>query len=105
MRYEFERDGAVVATVLWEGPGQVTVEGTDARTQRDFESFFGSEVTYLSAGFVDGQDDSLAVRRRDWTPWEFERSCRSLAHRMHAGVRRVQTGPVEDRPGERVWAR
>ena len=27
MRYEFERDGTVVASVLWEGPGQVTVDG------------------------------------------------------------------------------
>ena len=30
MRYEFERDGTVVASVLWEGPAQVTVEAADA---------------------------------------------------------------------------
>jgi hypothetical protein len=37
------------------------------------------------------------MRRRDWTPWEFERACRNLAHRLQASVRRVETGPVEDR--------
>ena len=30
MRYEFERDGNVVASVLWEGPGQVSVEAEDS---------------------------------------------------------------------------
>src|SRR5215207_124059 len=30
MRYEFERGGRTVANVLWEGPGQVTVDVTDA---------------------------------------------------------------------------
>ena len=29
MRYEFDRNGTVVASVLWEGPGQVTVETAD----------------------------------------------------------------------------
>jgi hypothetical protein len=37
------------------------------------------------------------MRRRDWTPWEFERACRNLAHRLQAHVRRVETGPVEAR--------
>ena len=31
MRYEFERDGTVVASVLWEGPGQVSVEMAEPR--------------------------------------------------------------------------
>ena len=29
--------------------------------------------------------------------YEFERACRNLAHRLQATVRRVETGPVEDR--------
>ena len=37
------------------------------------------------------------MRRRDWTPWEFERACRNLGHRLQAHVRRVETGPVEER--------
>ena len=39
------------------------------------------------------------MRRRDWTPWEFERACRNLAHRLQAHVRRVETGPVEAASG------
>ena len=33
MRYEFEKDGATVASVLWEGPGQVSVETDDPSTR------------------------------------------------------------------------
>ena len=33
MRYEFERDGTIVASVLWEGPGQVAVETARARVR------------------------------------------------------------------------
>ena len=101
MRYEFERDGAVVASVLWEGPGQVTVEVTDATERPLFDRFFGEEVVYLSASMDFGGDmgeGGLASRRRDWTPWEFERQVRNLAHKLGARVRRVETGPVERRP-------
>ncbi len=103
MRYEFERGGNVVASVLWEGPAQVTVEVSDETVKADFDRFFESEITYLGSGMDD--TDVLQTRRRDWTPWEFERSCRNLAHRIGATVKRVETGPVEDRPGEEVWAR
>ena len=34
MRYEFEKEGATVASVLWEGPGQVSVETDDPTTRR-----------------------------------------------------------------------
>jgi len=46
----------------------------------------------------------MTTRRRDWTPWEFERQVRNLAHKMGASVRRVETGPVED-PQAQVGAR
>ena len=42
----------------------------------------------------------LQSRRRDWTPWEFERACRNLSHRLSATVKRVETGPVEARTQE-----
>jgi len=101
MRYEFERDGAVVASVLWEGPGQVEVEAADAATRAVLDRYLSSEVVYLGAGFDMGEapePEMLQTRRRDWTPWEFERACRNLAHRLQAHVRRVETGPVEERP-------
>jgi hypothetical protein len=100
MRYEFERGGRTVANVLWEGPGQVTVDVTDAADRPQFDRFFGEEVAYLDAGFDfgGGMDEAgMTTRRRDWTPWEFERATRNLAHRLGCTVRRVQTGPVEER--------
>ncbi len=100
MRYEMERDGRLVASVLWEGPGQVTAEVSDAADRPLFDRFFGEEVVYLDAGFDfgGGMDEAgLTTRRRDWTPWEFERQVRHLAHRLGATVRRVETGPVEKR--------
>lgn len=101
MRYEFTRDGHRIASVLWEGPGQVTVEVTDPTERAQFDRFFGEEVVYLDAGFEFGggmAESGLTSRRRDWTPWEFERQVRNLAHKLSATVRRVQTGPVEERP-------
>src|SRR5512132_3315820 len=100
MRYECERGGRTVANVLWEGPGQVTVDVTDAADRPQFDRFFGEEVAYLDAGFDfgGGMDDAgMTTRRRDWTPWEFERATRNLAHRLGCTVRRVETGPVEER--------
>jgi len=100
MRYEFDRNGTVVASVLWEGPGQVTVQTPDASTRAVVDRYLSSEVVYLGSGFDSAEersDDVLQLRRRDWTPWEFERACRNLAHRLQATVRRVETGPVEDR--------
>ncbi len=93
MRYEFERDGAVVANVLWEGPGQVTVDA-EPSVRATVDRYLSSEVTYLNWGA-----DPLESRRRDWNPWEFERACRNLAHRLSCTVRRVETGPVEE-PGK-----
>ena len=53
MRYEFEKDGATVASVLWEGPGQVSVETDDPATRAAVDRYLSSEVTYLS-GFGGG---------------------------------------------------
>lgn len=104
MRYEFERDGTTVASVLWEGPGQVVIQAGDSALRSQFDRFFSSEVTYLGGGFGAGEGhetgDVLQSRRRDWNPWEFERACRNLAHRLGCAVRRVETGPVEERPEE-----
>ena len=105
MRYEFERDGTTVASVLWEGPGQVVVEASDSALRSQFDRFFSSEVTYLGGDVGAAEQEELAAdvlqtRRRDWNPWEFERACRNLAHRLGYGVRRVETGPVEGRPEE-----
>ena len=100
MRYEFRRDGAIVASVLWEGPGQVTVEAAEPSVRSTVDRYLSSEVVYLGGGFEFGEqdlDDVLQIRRRDWTPWEFERACRNLSQRLSATVRRVETGPVEAR--------
>jgi hypothetical protein len=101
MRYEFERDGRTIASVLWEGPAQVSVEVADPSERPQFDRFFGEEVVYLDAGFEFGggmAETGLTSRRRDWTPWEFERQVRNLSHKLSATVRRVETGPVEERP-------
>jgi hypothetical protein len=96
MRYEFERGGTVVASALWEGPAQVSVEAVDQATRATVDRYLSSEVVYLG-GFDPTESDTLQTRRRDWTPWEFERACRNLGHRLQADVRRVETGPVEAR--------
>jgi len=78
----------------------VTVEDAEPSTRAVVDRYLSSEVVYLGSGFDfgEGQDEEiLQMRRRDWTPWEFERACRNLAHRLQARVRRVQTGPVEAR--------
>ena len=76
MRYEFERDGTVVASVLWEGPGQVTVEANDPATKAS-----GRPLPVLRGHLPDAASvgEELQMRRRDWTPWEFERACRNLS--------------------------
>jgi hypothetical protein len=108
MRYEFERDGHVVASVLWEGPGQVMVESADPSVRGVVDRYLSSEVIYMGGGFefdAPQEDEVLKMRRRDWTPWEFERACRNLSHRLQAQVRRVETGPVDGWPTEEVASR
>ena len=61
MRYEFERDGTVVASVLWEGPGQVSVEAADSSIRAVVDRYLSSEVVYLGSGFDFGDEQQ---RRR-----------------------------------------
>jgi hypothetical protein len=96
MRFEFHSNGTRVATAQWEGPGQVSLELPDEGARREFARFFAEEQFYLGSGF--GTEDVLQVRRRDWTPWEFERACRELARMARLRVDRVPNGPVEQRP-------
>jgi hypothetical protein len=93
MRYEFERDGNVVASVLWEGPGQVSVEAEDSSVRSVVDRYLSSEVVYLGSGFDFGEeqrDDVLQMRRRDWTPWG-----------VRAGVPEPVASPVRHREARR----
>jgi hypothetical protein len=96
MRFEFTQDGASVGAAQWEGPGQVTLHVADPAARRQLAEYFAADTTYLSTGF--GQDEEFQIRRRDWTPWEFERACLALAHRMGYRVERTPSGDVEVRP-------
>ena len=84
MRYEFEKDGDTIASVLWEGPGQVSVETNDPATKAAVDRYQSSEVTKQSG--VGGEEQHSGPR--DWTPWEFERACRNLARRLGATASR-----------------
>ncbi len=95
MRFEFHSNGDVVGTAQWEGPGQVTFDVPDPKAKERLERYFAAEATYLATPFED-DEDAFQTRRRDWTPWEFERACRNLARRLGATVKRVEIGPVED---------
>jgi hypothetical protein len=96
MRFEFTKDGATVGAAQWEGPGQVTLHVADPAERRQLAEYFAAETTYLSTGF--GQEEEFQIRRRDWTPWEFERSCLALGHRMGYEVTRTAAEDVERRP-------
>ena len=79
MRYEFERDGTVVASVLWEGPGQVRSRRPTPRRARSSTGTCRRRSCTWAAGSTSDEAqvaDVLQMRRRDWTPWEFERACR-----------------------------
>ena len=95
MRYEFEKEGRPVGTAQWEGPGQVTFELSDERARPKFDRFFAREEVYLGSGH-DGEE--FQVRRRDWTPWEFERACMAFARREGFETRRVPNAAVHERP-------
>lgn len=97
MRYEFEHDDERVGAAQWEGPGQVRLDVPDATDREFIQAFFASEVTYLAAGFDEEDADAFEQRRRDWTPWEFERACRALGRARGWRARRTASEPVEDR--------
>ena len=94
MRYEFEKEGQPVGAAQWEGPGQVALELSDEEARNTFDRFFAREEVYLGSGH-DGE--SFQVRRRDWTPWEFERACRSFAKQHGYRARRTPNSAVEGR--------
>lgn len=96
MRFEFEKGGRTVATAQWEGPGQVRLDAPDPGDADELRAFFASEVTYLSIPF-DEDEDAFQQRRRDWTPWEFERACLALGRRRGWQARRTPSEPVEHR--------
>jgi hypothetical protein len=96
MRFEFHDEGHVVGAAQWEGPGQVSFEVTDPAEGRFLAEYFAGEAVYLSSVF-EPDGEPMAVRRRDWTPWEFEKACRALAHARGYRVVRTPSGPVEAR--------
>jgi len=95
MRYEFHRKDKRVGSAQWEGPGQVALDMGEPKDREFFSEYFSGNVTYLAAHF-DGEEDAFQSRRRDWTPWEFERACRELAREGY-GVQRAATAPPETR--------
>lgn len=94
MRYEFSRDGASVGAAQWEGPGQVALDLEDEANRPAFSRFFEREEVYLGSGH-DGE--SFQVRRRDWTPWEFEQACRSFAKQHGFQAARTPNAAVDER--------
>ncbi len=94
MRYEFHENGDYVGSAQWEGPGQVRLAVSDP-AERDFlTEYFAGEMTYLATPF-DGDEDAFQIRRRDWTPWEFERACRALGRTRGYRIERTPSEPVE----------
>ncbi len=97
MRFGFEKGNRWIGAVQWEGPGQVALELEDEGMRSRFEGFFRGHETYLGGG--EGVD-FLQTRRRDWTPWEFERACHKLGHTLGYRVTRMPNEPVEARPAQ-----
>ncbi|MGH2740635.1 MAG: hypothetical protein ACRDH6_09170 [Actinomycetota bacterium] len=94
MRFEFFDGKRRVGSAVWEGPGQIRLEVGIPEESRFLTDYFAGEVTYLSAGFDDG--DEFQIRRRDWSPWEFERSCKALARVRNYRVQATPVGPIEE---------
>jgi hypothetical protein len=96
MRFEFYDGRRRVGSAVWEGPGQVRLEVGVPEESKYFDEYFGTEVTYLSGGF-DDDGDEFQIRRRDWSPWEFERACRALARSRSYRAVASPVGPIEER--------
>ena len=100
MRYEFERDGAVVASVLWEGPGQVRSRPPSRQLALD-----GGSLPLLRGDLPGlglrlrrggrGRRPADAPARLD--PVGVRARLSQPGHRLSATVQRVETGPVEER--------
>jgi hypothetical protein len=96
MRFEFHDNGHTVGSAQWEGPGQVMFDVPDAKAKARLEQYFATEATYLATPF-DEDEDAFQSRRRDWTPWEFERACHALGHAMGYRVEQTPSQAVEAR--------
>ena len=94
MRYEFSRNGHHVGSAQWEGPGQVRLAVAERDDEAFLREYFAAEMTYLATPF-EADEDAFQIRRRDWTPWEFERACRALARTRGYRVERTANEPVE----------
>ena len=94
MRYEFHHKDQPVGSAQWEGPGQVRLDVHDAVEREYLDQYFSGHVTYLASHF-DGEEDAFQSRRRDWTPWEFERACRALSRTRGYRVHRTPSEAVE----------
>jgi len=97
MRYEFHDNGTMVGVAQWEGPGQVAFDVPDPGQREYLARYFAGEVTYLANPFEEDREEAFQIRRRDWTPWEFERACMALGRMYGYRVDRTPSGPVEAR--------
>lgn len=77
MRFELFASGRRVGSVWWEGAGRVGLDVPEAGDRDFLQGYFAEEDVYLSGAF--GEAEAFDVRRRDETPWGFERACRGLA--------------------------
>lgn len=95
MRFDLFDGKRNVGSVVWEGPGQVRFEVGMPSEHRFLTEYFSGEVTYLSGGF-DEDGDEFQTRRKDWSPWEFERAARALRRVRNYEVVARPVGPIEE---------
>lgn len=100
MRFELFEGPRRVGSVTWEGPGQIRLEIPGDEDREFLARYFAGEAVYLSAG-VDDDGDGFQIRRRDWSPWEFERACMGLAQARSVQAVPRPVGPVEEPRGSR----
>ncbi|HEX9236789.1 MAG TPA: hypothetical protein VF972_10980, partial [Actinomycetota bacterium] len=74
----------------------VSFDVADHAERERLERYFAQEADYFGTVF-DEDEEAFQSRRRDWTPWEFERACRALAHAMGYRVEQTPSQPVEAR--------
>jgi len=91
---------------------EYTVETADSSTRAVVDRYLSSEVVYMGGGFgldEDQSGDVLQLRRRDWTPWEFERACRvrldEVRHRVEPDFGQRHAFVLEASPGRRGRSR
>jgi hypothetical protein len=94
MRFDIFDGSRNVGSVVWEGPGQVRFDVSERDDREFLTRYFGAEVTYLSTGF-ESEGEGLSTRRRDWSPWEFQRACKGLHRAGGYQVVATPVGPIE----------